>query len=219
MLMILMTEPIATSEMVFPGDRLSTEEEFLPSRNVYVENGVIYSAVFGKVVQEDGRMLVEGATRNIRKMKRGMFVLGKVVGVLKSVIFVEIENFSIKNEEYIAGKDGKVVLMSPRPMRGMHDRNERHAPEAKPAEMGDVILAKIIMEDNEIFTLSLRDPEAGVVYATCENCGGKMQVDKHGDGLYCAACKTSVRRKVSVLYDKSKEIEELLMRNSEAHNE
>ncbi|MCL5680409.1 MAG: exosome complex RNA-binding protein Csl4 [Candidatus Marsarchaeota archaeon] len=216
-----MTEPISTSEVVFPGDRLSTEEEFLPARNVYVENGVIYSAVFGKASAEEGKMQVNSATRDIRKMKRGMFVLGKVVGVLKSVIFVEIENFSINSEEFIAGKDGKVVLMAPRPMhRGMHDRPpERSRSDSKPAEMGDVILAKIIMEDSEIFTLSLRDPEAGVVYALCDNCGNKMQLDKHGDGLYCSECKITARRKVSSLYDNSKAIEELLLRNGQEHSE
>ncbi len=216
-----MAEPIATSEIVFPGDRLSTEEEFLPARNVYVEDGIIYSAVFGKAIQQDGRMLVDGATRSIRKMKRGMFVLGKVVGVLKSVIFVEIENFSVGNDEYIAGKDGKVVLMSSRPPmhRGMHESHDRQRSEAKPAEMGDVILAKIIMEDKDIYTLSLRDNEAGVVYSTCENCGEKMQLDKDGNGLYCSACKRSAMRKVSTLYDKAKDIEELLKLNGNEHTE
>jgi exosome complex RNA-binding protein Csl4 len=217
-----MTEPISTSEVVFPGDRLSTEEEFLPARNVYVENGIVYSAVFGKAATEEGKMLVNSATRDIRKMKRGMFVLGRVVGVLKSVIFVEIENFSIGSMEFIAGKDGKVVLMAPRrpPIRGgMHERHDSRRDEPKPAEMGDVVLAKIIMEDNEIFTLSLRDPEAGVVYAICDECGEKLQLDKHGEGLYCSSCKKTVRPKVSTLYDNSKAIEELLMRNGQSNEE
>lgn len=207
-----MTEPISTSEIVYPGDRLSTEEEFLPGHNVYVDGGEVFSAVFGKADAEEGKMNVLSATRNIRKMRRGMFVVGKVVGVLKSVIFVEIEDFSVGNDEFIAGKDGKVVLMSPRPMHGrdMHDRHERPRDEPKPAEMGDVILAKIIMEDSEIFTLSLRDPEAGVVYSLCEDCGNKMQISKNDDGLYCNECKKTKQKKISSLFGMPEDIEKLL---------
>ena len=203
------------SKMVFPGDRLSLEEEFLPENNVYVENGAVYSSVFGKQKIAEGRISVESAVRDINKMHRGMYVVGSVVGVLKSVLFLELGNFVVKNMEFIAGKDGKIVLSS-RPPRGrMEHGHDQHRTEQKPAELGDIVLSKIIMDDPDIFTLSVRDDVCGVVYALCENCGNLMHLEKHGSGLYCSECKRVSHRKVSSLYGNAAAIEKLMLENAE----
>lgn len=39
---------------VNPGDRLSMEEEYAPSVNTYVEDGVVYAAAVGNKVIKDG---------------------------------------------------------------------------------------------------------------------------------------------------------------------
>ncbi len=207
------------SEIVFPGDKLSTEEEFLPSRNVYIENGMIYSSAFGKLEMNEGKLGVSSAGRDVNPMRRGMFVLGTVVGAMKSVLFVEIENFSIGNKEFIAGKDGKIVLASRMPHGRMQHGHDSRQDEPKPAELGDVVLAKIIMEDKDIFTLGIRDAEAGVVYAICDTCGAPMQLDKHGEGLYCQACKRSAYRKISKFYDNAPEIEKAMLESNTTQND
>ncbi len=203
--------------IVNPGDKLSTEEEYTPSRNTYVEEGVIYSAATGTVVMKDGTVLVE-PLKEIRKFERGMYVLGKVSDTMKSVIFVTIDRVSSKNREYLALKDGKIIMRpqrgSERPMRGggRFERGPRPQPEEadKPCRTGDTIIAKVIAEENDTYVLGLGSPEAGVVHANCSICGRPLQSGDRPDILVCNSCRRTERRKLSVFYNKPEEVKKYL---------
>ena len=88
---------------VNPGDRLSMEEEYAPSVNTYVEDGVVYAAAVGNKVIKDGAIGV-APLREIKRFERGMSVLGTVTDSMKSVVFVAIERVSSGTREYVSAE-------------------------------------------------------------------------------------------------------------------
>ncbi len=203
--------------LVMPGDKIGVEEEFVVSDNAYVDNdGSIRSSIMGAVTIKDGRISVVNMKHDVRRFKRGMLVLGTVSDDLRSVMFVKLDNIHVNGVEYIALKDGKIVSASARrPMGGrdFHSRDSGPPPKkTRTASVGDVILAKIIYEDQEIFTLGIDENETGVVYAECELCSSHLEVDKDSQGmLSCPKCMHKEERKISSMYGKHDEIRKLFI--------
>ena len=205
-------------QLVMPGDKIGVEEEYAASENAFVDDdGTIRSAIIGKVFIDEGKISVVNEKRDVRKFRRGMFVIGTITDDVKSVMFVKLDNVQINGKEYIALKDGKIVAQTRRPPGRFNRREERgdgegeQRPPAKPekqAGVGDVIIAKILYEDPEIFTLTLNDNESGVVYADCRLCGSEMRADGNS-ALVCDNCKSRINRKVSPMYDNPEAIKRL----------
>ncbi len=234
--MIEMAEKIEEGRFVTPGERLSTEEEYAPSRNTYSEDGVIYASTSGFAIAKNGYVEVK-PIKNVEKIRSGMLVIGTVVDDMKNVIFVRIDGIRSENKEYLALKDGKILISRPRPQFGRGrdrfgggregDRNERREGgmvresfqrgrrppmerEEKPCKTGDTILAKIIGEENDIYVLGLGAPEAGVIYANCSVCSNPMNVDERTGALVCSVCKHVDKKKVSIYYNNPQEIKKLV---------
>lgn len=192
------------SRFVMPGDKISTEEEFIPSSNVFAENGNVYSAVIGKPKVTDGKICVT-SSKGIYKYGKGMFVSGTVVGDLKSVLFIDIDDIRMDGARYVAVKDGKIILPKPR-MGASMQRPQRD--EMRPCASTDIVLARIFAEDDDSYMLSLRDPESGVIAASCERCGSPMHVKN--DVVSCESCEYVTRKKVSPLYGNFDAVIELI---------
>lgn len=201
-------------QLVMPGDKIALEEEFTPADNTFVDNdGSIRAAIIGNVSVKDGKISVINQKHNIKNFKRGMPVIGRVSDDLRAVMFVKLDNVTVNGIEYKALKDGKIVASSGRRPGGGGDRGfQREKPEPKPCGVGDVILARIIYEDPEIFTLAVDDDDSGVVYAECEMCTTHLEADpKNFSVLSCPECKHKQQKKVSVLYGKPEEIRKLFI--------
>lgn len=206
-------------KFVMPGDKLGVEEEYMPGENAFVDesDGSIRAAIMGVPEIKDGKILVSNPNQNIVKVTRGMFVLGTITDSMKSVMFVKIDRLQVGNREFLPLKDGKIVMESrmrgpPRGRDGPPDRSDgprppREEPAGKPAGVGDVVLAKVLFEDPEIYTLVMNDKDTGVVHATCELCGGFMKPS--GQFLVCGACENKQAKKVSPLYDQPEAIKRL----------
>jgi exosome complex component CSL4 len=204
--------------LVLPGERLATEEEFISSSNTYIENGQIYSAIAGKVTVAEGKISVHNQNKEIKKLRRNMLVLGTVTDDMRAVLFVKLDNVVSEGREYMALKDGKILLPKERrgpdrggfrggPHRPMHERPQ---PAPKPCGVGDVILARVLGEEDDTYALKVDEPETGVVYAVCEVCGGELEEGHSGDSFQCKSCKHVEYRKISNLYKKPKQIEDAL---------
>jgi exosome complex RNA-binding protein Csl4 len=208
------------SVLVMPGDKIGVEEEFVAADNTYVDSdGSIRAAILGAVVKKEGKISVVNESHDVRRFKRGMFVLGRVSDDLRAVLFVKLDNVHVNGVEYLPLKDGKIVMSQRRPPmgrergRGFQPRGgppvEREQRSAKPCGVGDVIIARIAYDDPEIYTLSLEDNEAGVVYSECELCNTHMEVDPATGTLGCPACEHKAQKKVSALYGKPDQIRKL----------
>lgn len=210
--------------MVLPGDKIGVEEEFVASDNTYVDkDGTIRAAIIGNVHIVEGKISVHDPKHDIKKVRKGMFVLGRVTDDLGSVAFVKIDNMRANGTEFMALKDGRIVASMEGPRRGPPGRDfggrgggrgggygGREERKPRLYSVGDVILAKIVSEDPETFLLGLRDPETGVVHAECELCDSEMHVLNPGL-LECNKCKHKEQRKISVFYDKPEEIKRLFL--------
>lgn len=206
-------------EIVFPGDRLATEEEMVPANNVFVEKGNIYSHAVGQATSADGRLSIESPYKEIKKISRGMTVLGTVVGVLPAVVFLTIDILRLGKVVYVPIKDGKIVTKSERRdiRRPDFRSRDRDAPmeEFKLCGMGDVVIARVFRDDEDNYELSIRNPDDGVVFAKCESCGVPL-VQKEG-GLSCPKCKRSEQRKISTLYGNPEAIKAHLSSKPDVH--
>ncbi len=205
-------------DFVVPGERIATEEEFSPGINTYSENGIIYATLAGSVVKEEGIIGVAPAGREIKIIDREMLISGVVTDDLKSVMFVKIDNISAGNKNYIAIKDGKIVIPKPRPggsrfggrTEGARENrfSSRTELSEKPCGAGDAILARVQFNDKDSYQLSFYGPETGVIYSRCPECGADME-PKDRNMLVCKECGRIARKKISTLYNKPEEIKKL----------
>ncbi len=203
---------IEADAFVIPGERIATEEEMAAGSNTFIEDGIIYSSVIGNIIKENGSIAVAPAGREIKIIDKNMLVLGTVTDDVKSVIFVKIGDINIEKKDYLALKDGKIIMDRPRPsFGGGGGRDNRfHAEKPiKPCAVGDTILARVQYNDKDSYTLSLNGNETGVIYAKCEMCGNDLQRD--ANSLLCGECGHRERRKISDLYNKPQEIKSLFV--------
>ncbi len=214
--LLIMEDKISENAFVMPGDWLGVEEEFSSADNTFVDSdGAIRAAIIGNVHIGNGKISVRNPNWERRKVERGMLVLGTVTDDMKSVAFIKLDTIRMNGIEYFAIKDGKIVAERPGGPRGRpfgRDREggrpERPAPSGKQCGVGDVIIAKVLFDDPDVYTLGIRDREAGVVYSECPLCGTHMAVEGPGM-LSCPECKDREPKKVSALYGKPEEIKRL----------
>lgn len=203
--------------LVMPGDKIATEEEFLPGSNTYAENGIIYAATTGTVKIADGKASVHTLSRDIEKIDRGMYIVGRVTDNMRSVMFVDIDTIYTKAKEFIALKDGKIIIERQRPRPAFRDRRgeapmqERQQAPAKECGVGDIILAKVQYNDPDAYTLTLDDNDAGVIHSVCDKCGSELEYNSKDNALICTECKYNQQRKISPHYNDAKSVEKLLL--------
>ncbi|MGC8571855.1 MAG: exosome complex RNA-binding protein Csl4 [Candidatus Micrarchaeia archaeon] len=185
--------------IVLPGDSLGVEEEYLSDEHTFIDKGIIRAAAVGKVKKEDGRLSLE-PFKLINKIQNNMIVIGKIVNNVGSAVFVKIDDIKIGKEEYLAIDDGKII------MKKGYDHT------SKPCSVGDIVLARVLDNEDSTYILDIYDYELGVIFSTCPLCG-KPMVQKN-EFLTCNKCKYSVRKKISKFYmDTNKIIEYLESEN------
>ena len=202
--------------LVTPGEKIGTEEEFQPGQNTYSENGVVYASTFGVVKTQEGTVNVQpGTGREIRIIDKGMTVLGTVTDDMKSVIFVDISPISVGKKEYMALKDGKILPPRPpmgaarAPMGRRGTDNKFYEAKEKMCGVGDTVIAKVLFNDKDSYTLGILGEPFGVVYAKCSRCGEEMDWNQERHILVCSVCGAAERRKVSVFYGQPEKIKAL----------
>lgn len=207
-----MATDVDSKKVVMPGDVLGMEEEYLAARNAYAENGNVYATVFGEAEFSNGKAKVRSFSKEIRRIDKGMPVLGVVVSDIGKVLFVKIDEVQIGNSLYVPSNDGKIVKDEGRGRHGFGERDaerRRHHEEALCKE-GDVILARVARIENDMYELDMREPEAGIIYARCTRCGADMKYKEGEHTLFCDICKRAEYGKISILYGKPNMIKSFL---------
>lgn len=182
-----------SSQFVLPGERLGVIEEFTPNAGTYVKEGIIYSGVVGQVLFDllNKRVSVYPLIHEAKIPKVGSTVLGQVSSV-------QTENASVRifkvDDKTISGVFTGVLHVSdvqPSYVESMFNV-------CKPI---DVIRAKVISEKNQVYHLSTKDKNLGVVYASCSNCGHLLELKRQS--MYCPKCGKIEKRKVALDYGKA----------------
>ena len=182
---------------VVPGQPLGVIEEYLPGSGVYVDSdGVLRAAIAGKVVVDKASKTVYVvARRRIKFPEYGSEVVGYVTGLRHDLVIVEVHG---------------VISLSPRPKWLYETPGPLSAaiPIANIADeyikdivdyyrIGDLVIAKIVSRTHP-FTLTTKNPQYGVLYAYCGNCGSLMNY-KSDRTMVCPRCGSVEKRKVSIL--------------------
>ncbi len=176
--------------MVFPGEVLSSAEEYVPGVNTVEINGYVRSLAFGKMMKDDSRMIVYVKTEKIRlKPKIGDICYGQVIKVDQRQAIVKIggyEDQKIGTTPYTA--EGYIRF-------GQGDRGRQS--EIPNIRTGDYIRASVL-RIGQNFELGLMGRNLGVVKARCTRCREFLLI-KNGT-LYCDNCERTEQRKIASDY-------------------
>lgn len=181
-----------TGQLVLPGERLGVIEEFTPDTGTFVKDGVIYAMVVGRALRDlaSRRVSVYPVVHEIRVPKVGSTVVGQVSNV-------QSENAAVRIFQ-IGGKLLSGVFTGVLHISDVHLRYVDSM--FSVCKAGDIIRAKVISLKNQVYHLSTKDKDLGVIYAFCSHCGGSL-VSKR-QGMSCPRCGNIEERKTVFDYGK-----------------
>jgi exosome complex component CSL4 len=181
-----------SGQLVVPGERLGVIEEFIPDDGTYVQDGVIYSKVIGRVLLDltHRRVSVHQLVHGAKVPITGSTVMGQVSNAQAETAGVRI--FEIGTEE-VNGVFTGILHVSDVQLKYVDSMFDICKP-------GDIIRAKVISEKNRTYHLSTKDKNLGVVYAFCSNCGNILQPKRQG--MLCSKCGRVETRKIAADYGK-----------------
>jgi len=181
-----------TGQLVLPGERLGVIEEFVPDHGTFVKDGVIFSQIIGRALPDlaTRRISVYPLAREPRVPKVGSTVVGEVSNVQSENAVVRI--FQI-GKNLISGVFGGVLHISDVHLHYVDSMFDI-------VKAGDVIKANVISEKNQVFHLSTKDKELGVLYAFCSRCGETLEPRRQA--MHCPRCGNIENRKIALDYGK-----------------
>ncbi len=164
------------SEIVLPGDRVATIEEFEPGSGATVLSDSVVATRVGEVVREmsDRRVEVVPAKDLSSKLpEAGDSIIGNVQSAASSVAQVRIDAIN--------------DLPSSKELSGMLSLRDDRRRRSSPVRAGDTIRAGILSTTNSIYHLTLDCKGCGVVFTACSNCGGRV-IALSRDRIKCTEC-------------------------------
>jgi len=182
-----------SSQFVLPGERLGVIEEFTPNTGTYVKEGVIYSGVVGQVLFDllNKRVSVYPLIHEAKVPKVGSTVLGQVSNIQTDTASVRI--FKV-DDKPVSGVFTGILHVSDVQMSYVESMYDVCKP-------GDIVQAKVISEKNQVYHLSTKDKNLGVLYASCSNCGYTLELKRQG--MHCPRCGKIEKRKITIDYGKA----------------
>jgi exosome complex component CSL4 len=181
-----------SGQFVLPGERLGVIEEFIPNSGTYVKEGIIYSRVVGRALLDlsNKRVSVYPTIRGALVPEVESIVLGQVLNVQSENAIVRIFKIS---DEHLSGSFTGILHVSDVQMSYVESMFEVCRP-------SDIIRAKVISEKNQIYHLSTKDKNLGVLYASCSQCGHTLELKRQT--VYCPKCGKIEKRKAALDYGK-----------------
>jgi exosome complex component CSL4 len=180
-------------EFVLPGERLGVIEEFTPDAWTYVKDGVIYSRAIGRASLDllNKRVSVHPVVPEAKVPKVGSIVLGHVLTVQSENAGVRI--FRI-GDNRLSGVFTGILHISDVQLRYVDSMFDVCKP-------GDIIRASVISEKNQVYHLSTKERNLGVVYAFCSQCGYALEPKR--PSMYCPRCGRIEKRKTALDYGRA----------------
>jgi len=181
------------SQFTLPGERLGVIEEFIPDVGTYVRDGIIYSGVVGQVLFDllNKRVSVYPLVHEAKVPKVGSTVLGQVSNVQSDSAIMRI--FKV-DDKPLSGVFTGVLHVSDVQMSYVESM-------FNVCKQGDIVRAKVISEKNQVFHLSTKDKNLGVVYASCSSCGYMLELKRQA--LHCPRCGKIEKRRIALDYGKA----------------
>ncbi len=179
-----------SGQFLVPGDRLGVIEEFSPGPGTYVEDGVVYSKIVGRVLMDvlNKTVSVYPLTHMVTVPRTGSIVTGQVTDVNSKKASVRISEIGKKELSGFFTGILYISDVSPSYVETMFDA----------CKTGDIIRAKVVSEKNRTYHLSTAEKDLGVLYAFCSRCGHVLTRGRRD--MQCPTCGKFERRKIAVDY-------------------
>ncbi len=172
-----------TKSIVFPGDVIAKEEEYLSGRNTQDINGNIIATVFGKVEKDEKNLTISIKTQeNAIRPKKGDIVYGKIIRVINKDAIVSISGIYINGKIMPVNIEGRIKL--PVTNKNMYSHI---------ITIGDLVRAKII--NIRPLYVTIFNPELGVIKTKCLICRKELIIKENK--LYCTNCQRNETRKIA----------------------
>ena len=178
---------MADSDLVFPGDEVAVEEEYIASDGTFAENGVIYASQIGVLELDDDNCVA----RVISPNPPNILAVGDIV----YAVVADIRNTMATAD--VVGKDGVDRTLGGETYATIHVSkiSQGYTDDvSKELRKGDFIRAKVTGIKPSL-QLTTKDDHLGVIKSLCSKC--KTEMVKKGTGLFCPECKYSVPRKLA----------------------
>ena len=165
-----------SSELVFPGDEVAIEEEYMGGEGTFSEDGTVYASQVGIVEMDDEECIVRVVSPNPPNVLKD--------GDIVYAIVADIRN-TMATADVIA-KDGVDRSLGGETYATIHVSKE--------LRKGDYIRARVTGTKPSL-QLTTKDDHLGCIKALCSKC--KTEMVRKGAGLYCPECRYSMPRKLA----------------------
>lgn len=179
-----------SNTLMYPGDFICKEEEYLAHKNVYIdEEGNIRAAVIGKLIYDNvNRRVFVKPLKEIKIPRPGETVIGWVTSTRDDVAFVKIVGYDLtKTFKHIFSAILHISQVVEVKGENMYNY----------VRLGDIVKAKVLNEYLPLL-ISIKEPRLGVLLAYCSRCGSHLYLDN--GKLVCSACGNIEQRKASLEY-------------------
>jgi exosome complex component CSL4 len=174
---------------VLPGEALSTEEEFEPGKNTFVEGGEVLSDSLGVAVEDSRQktVSVEKAV-DVSPAQVNDIVIGEVMLVKENSVSLSICTGQ--------GERGRKVLLRTSALLPIRLVSRDFVKNLRDMfRIGDLVKAKIASVSPFAVDVRTNEPELGVIRAFCSKC--RQPLHLFGARLKCLGCGSTEQRKIS----------------------
>ncbi|MFA5931283.1 MAG: exosome complex RNA-binding protein Csl4 [archaeon] len=171
-------------KIVMPGEIITTEEEYVPKRNTFAQNGIVKAKVMGKVEFDDANKEVRVAGKSIKELRAGDIVVGKITLVKESTAVIEL----------VSAEGGKKITGMKTAQLPVRNISTEYISDIKKImKIGDIIRARIMMASRLAIDLATNEKGLGVTKAYCSKCRQEMKYSN--EKLMCLNCGNVEERK------------------------
>jgi exosome complex component CSL4 len=171
-------------KIIFPGEELSSEEEYVGGKNTFTEKGIVKSKIMGRADYEPNERTVSVEGKSASLIQEGDIVIGKVTLVKESTAVIEL--LESENGKKIGG-----VTVGSLPVRNISKQFVDKIRDK--IRVGDIVKARVTAITDLIVDLATNENGLGIIKAYCSNC--KKSLDWNGTRLTCMNCHKSETRK------------------------
>ncbi|RNJ78116.1 MAG: RNA-binding protein [Nitrosopumilus sp. H8] len=168
------------SDMVFPGDKIASIEEYEAGHNTFDDGDMVRAATVGrKEIDGSARTASIEHPKLLSIPKVGDIVIGTVAAVMATMMAISID--------YINGKPTTSKVECICSIKNLRIRNV--------ALVNDIVMLKILNHLNGTIHATVEERGLGVLFTKCRKCGSKVVPMR--DAIKCTECSWIDERKLS----------------------
>ncbi len=173
-------------DIVFPGDIIAKEEEYVSGKNTQDIDGNVISTAFGKVARDEKSLIISvNTTKQSQPIRKYDIVYGKVIKLLNKEAIILVSGFISEGKLIPANTESRIRL--PIPNKTMYSHI---------LTLGDLVRARIISTRPSYSTIF--DGGLGVLKSRCTVCRNELTLDN--GKLVCKNCGRVEQRKIAPDY-------------------